>query len=258
MKRAGQLVAHLGVLHEIGELRKLLLLQLSMRERQDQVALFRRQADAVTVSLVGAQMLAPAAEIAHRAGTVSASDLLGQLQGISGVTGDDVAFSAGQISEVIARRTSEIEASESLSKLDAALNTIAGTLRPPPEAAPVPQVQTPQAQAQPAQETAAAPEQAPQASASAPSFPEGDVPGPETTDASQTQAVEPQDLSDDFPPYDPEQEHTGMPDDFAAQHGEHGEGVSAAQAQDAAQTPEPEESPAETTPPARTTRRRSA
>ncbi len=43
MKRAGQLIAHLDILHQIHDVRQLLLLQHAMRERQDQVALFRRE-----------------------------------------------------------------------------------------------------------------------------------------------------------------------------------------------------------------------
>lgn len=48
MKRAGQLVAHLEIPHQISDVRQLSLLQLAMRERQDQVALFKRQEGAVT------------------------------------------------------------------------------------------------------------------------------------------------------------------------------------------------------------------
>ena len=128
MKRAGQLVAHLGTLLQIRDARQLLLLQLSMRERQDQVALFRRQGAEVTLSLIGAQLAAPTGELTHRAGTAPASALLEQLQAISGIRGDDVAFSSGQIAEMITVQTRQIEASEGLARLDAALLALVGRL----------------------------------------------------------------------------------------------------------------------------------
>lgn len=128
MKRAGQLVAHLGILHQISDVRQLLLLQLSMRERQDQVVLFKRQGGAATLSLIGAQPSTPTAELTHRAGNASAGALFDQLQAISGISGDDVAFSGGQIAEMIAAQTQKIEASEALAKLDAALLSLVGKL----------------------------------------------------------------------------------------------------------------------------------
>ncbi|WP_407540407.1 hypothetical protein Q0M94_03125 [Deinococcus radiomollis] len=128
MKRAGQLVAHLDTLLQIRDARQLMLLQLSMRERQDQVALFKRQGEGVTLSLIGAQLAAPTSELTHRAGTASASALLEQLQGISGIRGDDVAFSSGQIAEMITAQTRQIEASDGLARLDAALLALVGRL----------------------------------------------------------------------------------------------------------------------------------
>ena len=128
MKRAGQLVAHLGTLLQIRDARQLMLLQLSMRERQDQVALFKRQDEGVTLSLIGAQLAAPTGELTHRAGTAPASALLEQLQAISGIRGDDVAFSSGQIAEMITAQTRQIEASEGLARLDAALLALVGRL----------------------------------------------------------------------------------------------------------------------------------
>ncbi len=128
MKRAGQLVAHLGTLLQIRDARQLMLLQLSMRERQDQVALFKRQGDDVTLSLIGAQLAAPTAELTHRAGTAPASALLEQLQAISGIRGDDVAFSSGQIAEMITAQTRQIEASDGLARLDTALLALVGRL----------------------------------------------------------------------------------------------------------------------------------
>ncbi|WP_424950553.1 hypothetical protein [Deinococcus sp.] len=128
MKRAGLLALHLDILHQISDVRQLLLLQLAMRERQDQVALFRRQEGAVTLSLIGAQLSTPTEELSHRAGNASAAALLGQLQQISGIRGDDVAFSGGQIHEMIAAQTRRIEASEGLAKLDAALLGLVGRL----------------------------------------------------------------------------------------------------------------------------------
>lgn len=128
MKRAGLLVAHLDTLLQIRDVRQLLLLQLSMRERQDQVALFKRQGEAVTLSLIGAQLAAPTSDLVHRAGTAPAAALLDQLQGISGIRGDDVAFSSGQIAEMITAQTRMIEASEGLARLDAALLGLVGRL----------------------------------------------------------------------------------------------------------------------------------
>ena len=128
MKRAGQLVAHLDTLLQIRDARQLMLLQLSMRERQDQVALFKRQGEGVTLSLIGAQLAAPTGELTHRAGTAPASALLEQLQAISGIRGDDVAFSSGQIAEMITAQTRQIEASEGLARLDAALLALVGRL----------------------------------------------------------------------------------------------------------------------------------
>ncbi|MGY2894670.1 hypothetical protein [Deinococcus sp. UYEF24] len=141
MKRAGQLVAHLETLHQISDVRQLLLLQLAMRERQDQVALFRRQEGAVTLSMIGVQPAAPTEELSHRAGNAPAAALLNQLQQISGIRGDDVAFSGGQIAEMIAVQTGKIEASEGLAKLDAALLALVGKLESQSEAVPAPTVQ---------------------------------------------------------------------------------------------------------------------
>ncbi len=141
MKRAGQLVAHLEILHQISDVRQLLLLQLAMRERQDQVALFKRQEGAVTLSLIGAQPAVPTEELSHRAGNAQAAALLNQLQQISGIRGDDVAFSGGQIAEMIAAQTGKIEASEGLVKLDAALLALVGKLESQVEAVPVPALQ---------------------------------------------------------------------------------------------------------------------
>ncbi|WP_407569212.1 hypothetical protein [Deinococcus altitudinis] len=141
MKRAGQLVAHLETLHQISDVRQLLLLQLAMRERQDQVALFRRQEGSVTLSMIGVQPAAPTEELSHRAGNAPAAALLNQLQQISGIRGDDVAFSGGQIAEIITAQTQKIEASEGLAKLDAALLALAGKLESQSEAAPAPAVQ---------------------------------------------------------------------------------------------------------------------
>jgi hypothetical protein len=141
MKRAGQLVAHLDILNQIHDVRQLLLLQLSMRERQDQVALFKRQEGAVTLSLIGAQLSTPTEELSHRAGNAPASALFGQLQEISGIRGDDVAFSGGQIAEMIAAQTGKIEASEGLARLDAALLSLVSKLESQPDSVPTPAVQ---------------------------------------------------------------------------------------------------------------------
>ena len=141
MKRAGQLVAHLETLHQISDVRQLLLLQLAMRERQDQVALFRRQEGAVTLSMIGVQPATPTEELNHRAGNAPAAALLNQLQQISGIRGDDVAFSGGQIAEMIAVQTGKIEASEGLAKLDAALLALVGKLESQSEAVHAPAVQ---------------------------------------------------------------------------------------------------------------------
>ena len=121
MKRAGQLIAHLDTLHQIRDVRQLLLLQLVMRERQDQVALFKRHEGAATLSLIGAQLSPPSEQLSHRAGNVSAAELLGQLQTASGIVGDEVAFSSGQIAAIVDAETLKIEQSDGLARLDAAL-----------------------------------------------------------------------------------------------------------------------------------------
>ena len=128
MKRAGQLIAHLDTLHQIRDVRQLLLLQLSMRERQDQVALFKRHEGTVTLSLIGSQVSSPSEQVSHRAGNVSAATLLHQLQNASGIKGDDVAFSAGQISAIVDAETQQIEQSDGLARLDAALLGLVGKL----------------------------------------------------------------------------------------------------------------------------------
>lgn len=128
MKRAGQLIAHLDTLHQIRDVRQLLLLQLVMRERQDQVALFRRQSEGATLSLIGAQVSLPDEQLSHRAGNVSAAVLLGQLQAASGIAGDEVAFSSGQIAAIVDAETQKIEQSEGLARLDAALLSLASKL----------------------------------------------------------------------------------------------------------------------------------
>ena len=135
MKRAGQLIAHLDILHQIRDVRQLLLLQLSMRERQDQVALFRRQEGVVTLSLIGQQPGLPTEMLSHRAGSVAASVLLEQLQTASGIRGDDVAFSAGQIGALVDTETVKIEQSEGLARLDAALLGLVNRLEQQQEAA---------------------------------------------------------------------------------------------------------------------------
>ena len=124
MKRAGQLIAHLGVLHQISDVRQLLLLQLVMRDRQDQAALFRRSEQDVTLNLIGVQAPLNSTMLTHRAGTVSAVVLLDQLQALSGIQGNDVAFSSGQINDLITTRTQAIEQSDELARLDAALSVM--------------------------------------------------------------------------------------------------------------------------------------
>ena len=121
MKRAGQLIAHLETLHQIRDVRQLLLLQLSMRERQDQVALFKRHEGAATLSLIGAHLSSPSEQLSHRAGNVSAAELLSQLQTASGIVGDEVAFGSGQIAAIVDAETLTIEQSDGLARLDAAL-----------------------------------------------------------------------------------------------------------------------------------------
>ena len=128
MKRAGQLIAHLDTLHQIRDVRQLLLLQLVMRERQDQVALFKRHEGAATLSLIGAQLSPPSEQLSHRAGNVSAAVLLDQLQAASGIAGDEVAFSSGQITAIVDAETLKIEQSDGLARLDAALLSLVGKL----------------------------------------------------------------------------------------------------------------------------------
>lgn len=128
MKRAGQLIAHLETLHQIQDVRQLLLLQFLMRERQDQVALFSRQEETVTLSLIGAQLSPPVEQLSHRAGNVSAAALLSQLQAASGILGNEVAFSSGQLGAIVDAETLKIEGSEGLARLDAALLGLVGKL----------------------------------------------------------------------------------------------------------------------------------
>ena len=128
MKRAGQLIAHLDTLHQIRDVRQLLLLQLVMRERQDQVALFKRYEGAATLSLIGAQLSPPSDQLSHRAGNVSAAVLLSQVQAASGIAGDEVAFSSGQIAAIVDAETQRIEQSDGLARLDAALLSLASKL----------------------------------------------------------------------------------------------------------------------------------
>jgi hypothetical protein len=136
MKRAGQLIAHLETLYQIRDVRQLLLLQLSMRERQDQAVLFRRQGEQVTLSLIGTQLSPHNDTLNHRAGNVSAAVLLGQLQALSGIAGDDVAFSSGQIAGLVDHETSRIEQSDGLAKLDAVLTGLAPKLELEPQTEP--------------------------------------------------------------------------------------------------------------------------
>ena len=124
MKRAGQLVAHLSVLHQIRDLRQLMLLQFVMSGRQDQAALFRREGDGVTLSVIGSQPALTGPELTHRSGNVPAEALFSQLQTLSGIQGDDVAFSAGQITQLISARTAVIEEGDDLAKLDEALSAM--------------------------------------------------------------------------------------------------------------------------------------
>ena len=121
MKRAGQLIAHLETLHQTRDVRQLLLLQFLMRERQDQVALFKRHEGAATLSLIGAHLSSPSEQLSHRAGNVSAAELLSQLQTASGIVGDEVAFGSGQIAAIVDAETLTIEQSDGLARLDAAL-----------------------------------------------------------------------------------------------------------------------------------------
>ncbi|GGJ89120.1 hypothetical protein [Deinococcus aquiradiocola] len=132
MKRAGQLIAHLDILHQIHDVRQLLLLQHAMRERQDQVALFRREPGTpdqpaqgtVTLQLIGTQPGTATDTLHHRAGSVPAARLLDQLQQVSGIPGNDVAFSAGQIHDLVDAETQRIETSDALARLDAALQAL--------------------------------------------------------------------------------------------------------------------------------------
>jgi hypothetical protein len=133
MKRAGQLIAHLDTLYQIRDVRQLLLLQLSMRERQDQAVLFKRQGGQVTLSLIGTQLSPHSETLQHRAGSVSAAVLLSQLQALSGIAGDDVAFSSGQIAGLVDAETSRIEQSDGLARLDAVLMSLASKLELQPE-----------------------------------------------------------------------------------------------------------------------------
>jgi len=121
MKRAGQLIAHLETLHQIRDVRQLLLLQPLMRERQDHIALFKRHEGAATLSLIGAQLSPSSEQLNQRAGNVSAAELLGQLQAASGIVGDEVAFGSGQIAAIVDVETLTIEQSDGLARLDAAL-----------------------------------------------------------------------------------------------------------------------------------------
>ena len=121
MKRAGQLIAHLETLHQTRDVRQLLLLQFLMRERQDQVALFKRHEGAATLSLIGAHLSSPSEQLSHRAGNVSAAELLSQLQTASGIVGDEVAFGSGQIAAIVGAETLTIEQLDGLARLDAAL-----------------------------------------------------------------------------------------------------------------------------------------
>ena len=52
---------------------------------------------------------------------MSAAELLGQLQTASGIVGDEVAFSSGQIAAIVDAETLMIEQSDGLARLDAAL-----------------------------------------------------------------------------------------------------------------------------------------
>ena len=59
---------------------------------------------------------------------MSAAELLGQLQAASGIVGDEVAFSSGQIAAIVDAETLKIEQSEGLARLDAALLGLVGRL----------------------------------------------------------------------------------------------------------------------------------
>ncbi|MFC4453790.1 hypothetical protein [Deinococcus sonorensis] len=119
-KRAGTVAAHLPLLIRLHAFRKLMLLQVIMREQKQQVVLFNTTADPVTLTLLGGESVTTA-ELQHRAGSVNASDALEQLQLLAGSAVQDPAFSVSHLKSLIDAETLRIEQSPELAALDRVL-----------------------------------------------------------------------------------------------------------------------------------------
>ncbi|CAM3298551.1 hypothetical protein DESA109040_07200 [Deinococcus saxicola] len=138
LKKAGAMLAHLDLFHQMLDLRGLLQLAAHMEERGDRVTLISGE----TITLIGAEMLSDAGVTTGKGARIEAATAYRVLQGLKGHDAPEYAVTREELGALNARAVSELEGGDALKAFGDTLARISAA----PAAAPAP-AQAPQPEA---------------------------------------------------------------------------------------------------------------
>ncbi|GGO18916.1 multidrug DMT transporter [Deinococcus humi] len=138
LKKAGAMLAHLDLFHQMLDLRGLLQLAAHMEERGDRVTLISGE----TITLIGAEMLSDAGVTTGKGARIEAATAYRVLQGLKGHDAPEYAVTREELGALNARAVSELEGGDALRAFADTLARIgaAGAAAAP---APTPAAETP-------------------------------------------------------------------------------------------------------------------
>ncbi|MFC4426811.1 multidrug DMT transporter [Deinococcus navajonensis] len=110
LKKAGAMLAHLDLFHQMRDLRGLLQLAAHMEERGDRVTLISPE----TITLVGAEMSAQPALTTSKGASIEAQTAYRVLQGLKGHDAPEYAVTREELGALNARAVADLESSDAL------------------------------------------------------------------------------------------------------------------------------------------------
>ncbi|MFK7604302.1 multidrug DMT transporter [Deinococcus sp. SM5_A1] len=141
LKKAGAMLAHLDLFHQMLDLRGLLQLAAHMEERGDRVTLISGE----TITLIGAEMLSDAGVTTGKGARIEASTAYRVLYGLKGHDAPEYAVTREELGALNARAVSELEGSDALKAFGDTLAriSVAPAAAPAPAQAPQPEASAP-------------------------------------------------------------------------------------------------------------------
>ncbi|QLG11506.1 multidrug DMT transporter [Deinococcus sp. D7000] len=142
LKKAGAMLAHLDLFHQMLDLRGLLQLAAHMEERGDRVTLISGE----SITLIGAEMLSDAGITTGKGARIEAATAYRVLQGLKGHDAPEYAVTREELGALNARAVAELEGGDALRAFADTLTRIGagGTAPAAASASPAP---TPAAEA---------------------------------------------------------------------------------------------------------------